>query len=150
MIDQDFVEVQNSKLLLNRQNTLRILISILLILASFSTQAAENLLDEKQEKRAKTLFETIRCPSCEGQSIKDSGATIARILRENIRSQIRAGQSDHDIIANLKNSYGQSIVFMPESNLTTLGLWLIPLLILLFTLGKFFIGLTPIKQARKR
>ena len=148
MIDQDFVAVQDSKLLAIRQNTLRILIGILFIIVAVNALAAEMLLDEKQEKRARALFETVRCPSCEGQAIKDSGASIARILRENIRSQIRAGQSDQDIIANLKSSYGESIVFMPESSMATLSLWLVPLLILGLTLAKFFLRLIPIGRPK--
>ena len=187
MIDQDFVAVQDSKLLTNWQimhiyssyfktwvrrtsgifgphvcpdtlrssplvllpnfrNSLSILICIILVVLSFNALASELLLDEKQEKRARALFETVRCPSCEGQAIKDSGASIARILRENIRSQIVAGQSDQDIIANLKSSYGESIVFMPEGNFATLSLWLIPLLILILSLGKFLLRLLPAKQ----
>jgi len=124
--------------------------SIVFILLSFNSLAYEMLLDEKQEKRARLLFETVRCPSCEGQAIKDSGASMARILRKNIRQQITAGQSDQDIIANLKSSYGESIVFMPESNFTTLSIWLIPLLILLLTLGKFLIRLMPTAARNKK
>ena len=147
MIDQDFVAVQDSKLLAIRQ-IMRIFICILFLVLGFNSFASELLLDEKQEKRARVLFETVRCPSCEGQAIKDSGASIARILRENIRSQIRAGQSDQDIIANLKSSYGESIVFMPESSMATLSLWLVPLLILGLTLAKFFLRLIPIGRPK--
>ncbi len=127
---------------------MRILISIIFIIIASNALAAEALLDSQREKRARELFEVVRCPSCEGQAIKDSSASMARILRENIREQILAGQSDQDIIANLKNSFGESIVFIPESNLATLSLWLIPFLILLLTLGKFLLGLLPTKHAR--
>lgn len=127
---------------------MRIFIIILFIMLGFTSWASEMLLEQTQEKRAKVLFENIRCPSCEGQSIKDSGASIAKMLRENVRKQIINGKSDQEIINNLKSSYGESIMFMPENDLATLALWLAPLLILLLFTGKFLVRLLPIKSTK--
>ncbi|GFT84961.1 ISSod13 transposase [Nephila pilipes] len=80
------------------------------------------------EKRATSLFEIIRCPICSGESLSESGSQIAYDMREAIRKKINDGYTDEEIISELKNSYGNSIITIPPS---TYILWFIPLTTLL-------------------
>lgn len=101
---------------------------------------AESLLqNEVQEKKAQELFAKIRCPVCEGQSIRDSNAEIAILLREFIRQEIFNGKPESEIIATLKDNYGGNISFEPAYTLESIVLMAVSLSILLgafvFVLG---------------
>lgn len=103
--------------------------------------AEEPLISRALETRAQTLFTLVKCPVCEGQSIKDSGADIAIALRNHIRVEILRGCNDDEIIAGLKSAYGNDISFAPEFSTSTFLLWLLPLAI-------FVIGLRVVAKSR--
>ncbi|RLT61332.1 cytochrome C biogenesis family protein [Wolbachia endosymbiont of Drosophila ananassae] len=95
------------------------------------------LRDKSMEKRATSLFEIIRCPICSGESLSESGSQIAYDMREAIRKKINDGYTDEEIISELKNSYGNSIIIVPPIKSSTYILWFIPLTTLL--IGCFLI-----------
>ena len=47
--------------------------------------------------RARALQRQLRCLVCQGESIDESGATLAADLRHLVRQQIAAGKSDQQI-----------------------------------------------------
>ena len=55
--------------------------------------AYRQLEDPAQEARAKALMETLRCLTCQGQSIADSDAKIAGDMRHQVRMRIKAGET---------------------------------------------------------
>ncbi|MBA8755558.1 MULTISPECIES: cytochrome c-type biogenesis protein CcmH [Wolbachia] len=120
---------------------MRIVISLLFILIFHSGVNAftldNKLRDKSMEKRATSLFEIIRCPICSGESLSESGSQIAYDMREAIRKKINDGYTDEEIISELKNSYGNSIIIVPPIKSSTYILWFIPLTTLL--IGCFLI-----------
>ncbi|WP_353286284.1 cytochrome c-type biogenesis protein CcmH [Wolbachia endosymbiont (group A) of Crataerina pallida] len=120
---------------------MRIVISLLFILIFHSGVNAftldNKLRDKSMEKRAISLFEIIRCPICSGESLSESGSQIAYDMREAIRKKINDGYTDEEIISELKNSYGNSIIIVPPIKSSTYILWFIPLTTLL--IGCFLI-----------
>ena len=52
--------------------------------------ANEQLPDPRQEAQAKALMEELRCLVCQGQSITDSNAEMARDMRAMVRQRIAA------------------------------------------------------------
>ncbi|MBC6686166.1 cytochrome c-type biogenesis protein CcmH [Wolbachia pipientis] len=117
---------------------MRAVVSLLFILIFHSGVNAftldNKLRDKSMEKRATSLFEIIRCPICSGELLSESGSQIAYDMREAIRKKINDGYTDEEIISELKNSYGNSIITTPPS---TYILWFIPLTTLL--IGCFLI-----------
>lgn len=117
---------------------MRAVVSLLFILIFHSGVNAftldNKLRDKSMEKRATSLFEIIRCPICSGESLSESGSQIAYDMRGAIRKKINDGYTDEEIISELKNSYGNSIIIVPPS---TYILWFIPLTTLL--IGCFLI-----------
>lgn len=103
--------------------------------------AEEPLPDKSLEARANELFTIVKCPVCEGQSIKDSGADLAVAMRQHIRTEIAKGRNNEEIMADLKTSYGSEISFMPEVSPSTFLLWLLPL-------GIFIIGLRLVVKSK--
>ncbi len=120
---------------------MRVVVSLLFILIFHSGVKAftldNKLRDKSMEKRATSLFEIIRCPICSGESLSESGSQIAYDMREAIRKKINDGYTDEEIISELKNSYGNSIIIVPPIKSSTYILWFIPLTTLL--IGCFLI-----------
>jgi len=82
------------------------------------------------EAKAKALMETIRCLTCQGQSIADSNASMAADLRSDIRERIKAGEAPEHIRAWLIERYGDWISYKPTAEPITWPLWAAPLLLL--------------------
>jgi cytochrome c-type biogenesis protein CcmH len=73
----------------------------------------------------------LRCLVCQGESLDESNATLARDLRRIIRERIAAGASDEQIKEFLVARYGEFVLLRPPLKGTTLALWAGPVLILL-------------------
>jgi cytochrome c-type biogenesis protein CcmH len=104
-------------------------------LADSSLPAAEwadrQLPDPRQEARARTLMEELRCLVCQGQSIADSDAEIAGDMRHLVRSRIAAGENPRQIRTWLIERYGDWISYRPPTAPIGWPLWSAPLLLLL-------------------
>lgn len=93
--------------------------------------ADRQLDDPALEKKASDLMLTIRCLTCQSQSIADSNASMAGDLRSQIRERIAAGEEPEEIRAWLIERYGDWISYEPTSDPVLWPLWGVPLLLLL-------------------
>ncbi|KAL6559902.1 hypothetical protein OROGR_005019 [Orobanche gracilis] len=80
------------------------------------------------EARARNISHNVRCTECGSQSIEDSQADIAILLRKLIRDEIRSGKSDKEIFKKLENDFGETVLYTPKFDMQTAALWLSPLL----------------------
>jgi len=76
---------------------------------------------------------------CQNQSIDDSDAPFAQDMRRLIRHDIEAGKSDDDIIAFLRQRYGDYVLLNPPLTSSTYILWATPFVILLLGVGIVFL-----------
>lgn len=104
------------------------------LLADSSLPAAQwanrQLPDPRQEARARSLMEELRCLVCQGQSIADSDAEIAGDMRDLVRRRIAAGEDPAEIRAWLIDRYGNWISYRPPSQPIGWPLWLAPMVLL--------------------
>ena len=108
--------------------------------------AYRQLDDAAQEAKAQALMETIRCLTCQSQSIADSDASMAGDMRSQIRERIAAGEQPEAIRQWLIQRYGDYITYTPRVTRLTWPLFAAPLFILLLAavlLRKRFIGDKP-------
>ena len=103
------------------------------------------LPDPAAEARAEALMREIRCLVCQGQSIAESNADLARDLRVLVREKVAAGMSDADIRAFLKARYGDWILLKPPVERKTWLLWFGPPALLLA-----LIALVALRWRRRR
>ena len=94
---------------------------------SYTVEPDEVLKDPKQELRARNISKNIRCVVCQNQSIDESIAPLAKDLRILIRNKIKDGKQDKEIYKFLTDRYGDFILLKPPFKLSTLLLWLLPL-----------------------
>ncbi len=91
-------------------------------LASSATEAAL-AADPVTEKRLQKLSEKLRCLVCQNQNIADSNAELAQDLRREVRSMIKAGKSDKEIVDFMVARYGDFVLYRPPVQGNTLLLW---------------------------
>ena len=87
----------------------------------------EILGDQKLEARARALSKRLRCLVCQNQSIDDSDADLAHDLRIEVRRQLIAGHNDEIIIDQIRQKYGDYVLFNPPLDRGTVFLWLAPI-----------------------
>ncbi|WP_423142226.1 cytochrome c-type biogenesis protein [Parablastomonas sp. CN1-191] len=90
--------------------------------------AYRQLPDPAQEAKANALMQTLRCLTCQGQSIADSDAQMAGDLRNEVRLRIAAGEQPEAIRAWLIARYGDYISYAPRVTTLTWPLFALPAL----------------------
>ena len=118
---------------------IRIVVPFLLLLCSTGSfaqdslppapMANQQLEDPVKEKQARDLMESIRCLTCQGQSVVDSDAPMASDLRHQIRMRIADGESPESIRAWLVERYGDYISYDPQVTSNTWPLFAVPVLL---------------------
>ncbi len=93
--------------------------------------AYRQLDDPKLEAKAQALMETLRCLTCQSQSIADSDASMAGDMRNEVRTRIAAGESPAHIRQWLIGRYGDYISYKPRVTSVTWPLYAIPIALLL-------------------
>lgn len=126
--------------------------ALILALAAISPAAAQDSLppapyayrqldEPAKEARAKALMETLRCLTCQGQSIADSDAPLAGDMRNQVRQRIDAGEEPEAIRNWMIERYGDYISYAPRVTSVTWPLYALPLMLLalaVFLLRKRF------------
>ncbi len=79
-----------------------------------------------EEARALALGNDLRCPVCAGETVSQSTAALARHMLGQIKSQIRSGRSDPQILAYFVARYGRNILLTPPHSGLGLLIWLLP------------------------
>ncbi len=92
--------------------------------------ADRQISDPALERKAKALMETIRCLTCQSQSIADSNASMAGDMRSQIRERIMAGEEPEHIRNWLVERYGDWVSYEPTADPVLWPLWGAPLLLI--------------------
>ncbi len=90
--------------------------------------------DPVAEKRLQKLSEELRCLVCQNQTIADSNAELAQDLRREVRSMIKDGKTDPEIIDFMVTRYGDFVLYRPPVKGITLLLWGGPVALLILGL----------------
>lgn len=103
-------------------------------LAAQAREAAPLAVDEVVEKRMVAISNELRCLVCQNESLSGSHAELANDLRREIRTLIKDGKSDAEIMDFMVARYGDFVRYRPPVKGTTLLLWFGPLAMLLIGL----------------
>ncbi|KAF0933721.1 hypothetical protein E2562_019199 [Oryza meyeriana var. granulata] len=90
--------------------------------------ATEEDVKQRQiiESRARNISHNVRCTECGSQSIEDSQADVAILLRKLIRDEIKSGKTDKEIYKKLEDEFGETVLYAPKFDLQTAAIWLSP------------------------
>ena len=110
----------------------KLLILVLLISNfAFAGEAMPLTEDPALEARLKAMSQELRCLVCQNSTLADSSAPLAEDLRKEIRSQMRQGKSDKEVVDYLVARYGDFVRYRPPVNNSTALLWFGPFLLLI-------------------
>ena len=101
---------------------------------AIAEEAAPLAADPVAEKRLQELSTELRCLVCQNQTIADSNAELAQDLRREIRSMIKDGKTNPEIIDFMVVRYGDFVLYRPPVKGITLLLWGGPIALMLLGL----------------
>lgn len=91
--------------------------------------------DAAAEARARAVMKELRCVVCDGESVDESNAALAKDMRMMVRENIAAGQTRDEILAYMTARYGDGVLMTPPVAPRSLILWVVPVLLPLCGLG---------------
>ena len=102
-----------------------LLLAFLVLGATLATarEALPLAADEAVEQRLIDIASELRCPVCQNESLAVSPAALAQDLRRDIRTQIRQGRTDAEVIDFLVSRYGDFVLYRPPFKPSTWLLW---------------------------
>ena len=101
-----------------------------------------NNLKADNEVLKNKITKNLRCLICQGQSVYDSDSEFANSLKLLVEQKLNEGSNEKEIYDYLKDKYGEWILYDPVFNKNTYFLWLLPILMFVFSgaiLFKLFI-----------
>lgn len=112
---------------------------------AMSGEAPSASADPVLEAKVQAIALELRCLVCQNQTIADSHADLAIDLRNQIRTQLQAGQSQADIMIYMTDRYGDFVRYRPPFKASTWLLWFGPMLLV----GAGLLALFAVLRRRK-
>lgn len=88
--------------------------------------------------RVHSLAQNFGCPVCDGQSVAESDAVVARNIRQQIARRVDEGRSDESIIAELEAAFPGNDYTPAATGLSSL-VWIIPVVAAAGALSGLFV-----------
>lgn len=111
----------------------RRLIGWIAIIAAVVSLLAVSVLDqggiENDAERMQRLSESYACPVCQGQSVAESNAEVARTIRQQIRTEVQQDATDDEIRDTLISQYGGEVLLNPPAEGIGSLVWVLPVLV---------------------
>lgn len=108
-----------------------LLVLIISSTASYAGEATPLAEDPVLEQRLMAISEELRCLVCQNESLAGSRADLALDLRREIRTLIKAGKTDAEIMDFMVSRYGDFVRYRPPVKPITWVLWFGPFLLLI-------------------
>lgn len=96
--------------------------------------------DTTLEGRTMHIASEVRCPVCEGQSAAQSQVPASVQIRNVIRQDLQAGQSENQILSILVKAYGAGILEKPEAQGVGVVVWVAPVIAVIAAVGGLVIA----------
>jgi cytochrome c-type biogenesis protein CcmH len=105
-------------------------VAVLAVLSAVVTVAGAAHRPATMDRRVQDVATTLRCPSCNGETVAASNAPIAQSMRAEIRRQLGEGRTPGQIRSWFEQRYGSDVVTLPASRGPEVLLWVLPALVL--------------------
>ena len=110
--------------------TLALLVSLMLGQGYAPQRQGLDPLEAEKEARVMRLGKQLRCAVCQGVSIADSPASMARAQLDKVRELVSENKTDDEIYAYFIERYGEWVLLQPTTGGLNSVLWLGPLALL--------------------
>jgi cytochrome c-type biogenesis protein CcmH len=102
---------------------------------TLAVEEAQTFDNAQQAQLFKELSLELRCPKCQNQNIADSNAVVAKDLRDKVIELVKLDKSKDFIVEYMIDRYGYFVHYKPPVTASTLVLWVVPILFVLFGFG---------------
>lgn len=110
--------------------SVRVVIAAALLVLAVALVVAARPHEPTAEERIERITAELRCPVCQGLSVKDSTSETARQMRALVAERVREGRTDEEIQAEFRAAYGDWVLLSPPVASWSGLVWLAPLLAL--------------------
>lgn len=114
---------------------LSILMPVLVVLGALAVGASGSDAPSTDAERAQAVAGTVRCPTCQGQSVASSDAPAAVEIRREIDRRVAAGEDDDEIRGALTAAYGDGILLNPPASGVAGLVWVLPVAAIVIAIG---------------
>ena len=90
------------------------------------TQGGSQPLEPHLEARVQQLGKQLRCAVCQGVSIADSPASMARAQLDTVRELVAEGKTDQEVVDYFVARYGEWVLLEPTAEGFNWFVWLGP------------------------
>jgi cytochrome c-type biogenesis protein CcmH len=104
----------------------RIVIAIALLALAAALAFAARPHEVTADERIDQITTELRCPVCQGLSVKDSTSETARQMRDLVAQRVREGKTTQEIEAEFRAAYGDWIFLAPPVASWSGLVWLVP------------------------
>ena len=111
------------------------LVLVALLAGGLAVAALDGSSARSSEERARGLAETIKCPTCQGQSVADSSSPAAKNIRTEIVRRMEAGQTDQEIRDGIVATYGEDLLLTPPRSGVGALVWFLPVALFVGAVG---------------
>lgn len=87
------------------------------------------------EEQVRSIGESVKCPTCAGQSVADSNATAAKAIRTEIARRLEGGQTADEIRDYIAGRYGDDVLLTPPRTGLSSLIWFLPVAALVGAAG---------------
>ena len=81
-----------------------------------------------ETERVDTLASAIKCPFCNGESLKESQSSVAAEYRALIAQRVADGATDEEVIDEFAAKFGDSYILDTSTTSWSIALWIVPIL----------------------
>jgi cytochrome c-type biogenesis protein CcmH len=107
---------------------------VVVLVVALAIGATGSRTPQTEAERVRSIASTVRCPTCRGLSAAESDARAAQAVRDEIRTRLRAGESDSEIRAFLVSRYSEDILLKPRASGVAGLVWALPAAALLIAI----------------
>jgi cytochrome c-type biogenesis protein CcmH len=104
----------------------RVAVALALVVLAVALFFAARPHELTPDERIEQITAELRCPVCQGLSVKDSASETARQMRDLVAQRVREGKTNAEIEAEFRAAYGDWILLSPPVSSWNGLIWLVP------------------------
>lgn len=105
----------------------RVVIAVALLAVAAALVVAARPHEPTPAERVDRITSELRCPVCQGLSVRDSTSETARQMRDLVEERVNQGRTDAEIEAEFRAAYGDWVLLSPPVASWSGLVWLAPL-----------------------
>ena len=112
----------------------RVALVLVVLALALAVAVSARAAPASDAERVDAIAAELRCPVCQGLSVRDSPSETARQMRDLVAQRVREGRGDDQIRDEFRRSYGDWVLLSPPLASWTAFVWIVPFVVLTFGL----------------